>query len=127
MIASAKNCPAPLISTALPIPNTEAITTSICQSIVLKAKDLLKHRVRNKKGMAARHRTRRRLGLKAAMVTIARRVREEIKNFLSDKNSKPKLKENDILKLHEFFVNDVTKIQDLLQQKLHWKHFPNTF
>ena len=54
-------------------------------------------------------------------------TRLSIKNFLSDKNSKPKLKENDILKLHEFFVNDVTKIQELLQQKLQWQHFPNTF
>ena len=58
---------------------------------------------------------------------LPKSTRLSIKNFLSDKNSKPKLEENDILKLYEFFVNDVTKIQDLLQRKLHWKHFPNTF
>ena len=58
---------------------------------------------------------------------LSKSTRLSIKNFLSDKNSKPKLEENDILKLYEFFVNDVTKIQDLLQQKLHWQHFPNTF
>ena len=58
---------------------------------------------------------------------LSQSTRLSIKNFLSDKNSKPKLKENDILKLHEFFVNDVTKIQDLLQRKLQWQHFSNTF
>jgi hypothetical protein len=58
---------------------------------------------------------------------LPKSTRLSIKNFLSDKNSKPKLEENDILKLCEFFVDDVTKIQDLLQQKLHWQHFPNTF
>jgi len=58
---------------------------------------------------------------------LPKSTRLSIKNFLSDKNSKPKLEENDILKLYEFFVDDVTKIQDLLQRKLHWKHFPNTF
>ena len=58
---------------------------------------------------------------------LPKSTRLSIKNFLSDKNTKPKLKENDILKLHEFFVNDVTKIQDLLQRKLQWQHFPNTF
>ena len=58
---------------------------------------------------------------------LPKSTRLSIKNFLSDKNSKPELEENDILKLHDFFVSDVAKIQDLLKQKLHWQHFPNTF
>ena len=58
---------------------------------------------------------------------LPKSMRLSIKNFLSDKNSKPELEENDILKLHDFFVSDVTKIQDLLKRKLHWQHFPNTF
>ena len=58
---------------------------------------------------------------------LPKSTRLSIKNFLSDKNSKPELKENDIIKLHELFADDVIKTQDLLKRKLHWEHFPDTF
>ena len=58
---------------------------------------------------------------------IPKSMRSSIKNLLSDKNSKPELEEDDIMKLHELFDDDVTKLQNLLRRKLNWKHFPDTF
>jgi hypothetical protein len=58
---------------------------------------------------------------------LPKSTRSSIKNLLSDKNSKPELEENDIIKLHKLFDDDVTKLQNLLKRKLNWKHFPNTF
>ena len=58
---------------------------------------------------------------------LPKSTRSSIKNLLSDKNSKPKLEERDIIKLRELFNDDVDKLQNLLKRKLNWKHFPNTF
>ena len=54
---------------------------------------------------------------------LPKSTRLSIKNMLSDKNEKPILQEDDILKLRELFSSDVTALENFLEQKLPWKNF----
>tara|TARA_B110000014_G_scaffold264021_1_gene262926 strand:+ start:1604 stop:2452 length:849 start_codon:yes stop_codon:yes gene_type:complete len=54
---------------------------------------------------------------------LPKSTRISIKNIISNKNEKPTLQKNDLLKLQELFSQDVSSLKSFLERKLPWKNF----